>query len=287
MKRRRQRSYAPGELSVAGKVLVYFLILLGLLLFMFPLFWMVTTSFKTQGAVFKLPPEWFPYPLQWKNYVDVFSDHPFGKYIWNTVWYTAISVFATVFTSAMVAFGFARLRARGSLILFAIVLSTMMLPQQVTMIPQYLIFNKLGWVDSYLPLIIPAFGGSAFLIFLLRQFYTGISRELDDAVKIDGGGYTVLFFRVILPLSVPAMATAAIMEFMFRWNDLMGPLIYLNNSDLYPLSLGLANFTATYAQTPWNLLMAGSVMAVLPPLLLFFFAQKYFIQGIVISGAKG
>ena len=155
------------------------------------------------------------------------------------------------------------------------------------MIPQYLLFNKIGWIDSYLPLIVPSLGGSAFLIFLLRQFYLGIPRELDEAVKIDGGGYLTMYFRVILPLSIPALATAGIMEFMYRWNDLMGPLIYLSSTLKYPLSLGLANFRAAYSATPWNLLMAASLVAVLPPLLLFFFAQKYFIQGIVISNTKG
>lgn len=283
----RKKNYRHGELSLIMKVIVYLLIFMGLILFMFPLFWMVSTSLKTQGAVFRLPPEWFPYPLQWENYLQVFQDHPFGRYMLNTVGYSAITIFATVFASSLVAFAFARLRAKGSNILFALVLSTMMLPQQVTMVPQYLIFHRLGWVDSYLPLIVPSFGGSAFLIFLLRQFYLGISQNLDDAVKIDGGGYLTIFFRILLPLSIPAMATAAIMEFMFRWNDLMGPLIYLHTSDLYPLSLGLANFTAAYAQTPWHTLMAASIIAVLPPLILFFFAQKYFIRGIVITGTKG
>ncbi|EXX85412.1 sugar ABC transporter ATP-binding protein, partial [Paenibacillus darwinianus] len=160
-------------------------------------------------------------------------------------------------------------------------------PPQVTLIPQYLLFNKLDWIDTYLPLIIPSLAGSAFLIFLLRQFYMGISKELDEAVKIDGGGYSTMFFRIILPLSIPAMATAAILEFMYRWNDLIGPLIYLSTGSKYPLSLGLSNFTAAYGATPWNLLMAASIVAVTPPLLLFFFAQKYFIQGIVISGSKG
>jgi multiple sugar transport system permease protein len=155
------------------------------------------------------------------------------------------------------------------------------------MIPQYLLFNQLNWVDTYLPLVIPAFGGSAFIIFLLRQFYMGISKDLDEAVKIDGGGYATMFFRIIVPLSVPALATAAILEFMYRWNDLIGPLIYLSSGEKYPLSLGLSNFTAAYSATPWNLLMAASMVAVFPPLLLFFFAQKYFIRGIVITGSKG
>jgi multiple sugar transport system permease protein len=276
-----------GELSPMGKGIVYLLLFVGLILFAFPLFWMLTTSLKTLGSVHRLPMEWIPSPIVWSNYVQVFQDVPLQLYIWNTVWYTGVTMFTTAFASAMVAFAFARLRARGRNVLFALVLSTMMIPPQVTLIPQYLLFNKLDWIDTYLPLIVPSLGGSAFLIFLLRQFYMGISKELDEAVKIDGGGYYTMFFRIILPLSVPAMATAAILEFMYRWNDLIGPLIYLSTGSKYPLSLGLSNFTAAYGATPWNLLMAASIVAVTPPLLLFFFAQKYFIQGIVISGSKG
>jgi multiple sugar transport system permease protein len=282
-----RKSYNHGELAPASKVLVYVLLFLGLLLFAFPIFWMVTTSLKQLGDVHVLPMIWIPHPVMWGNYKQVFEDVPLLNYLWNTVWYTAITVFATAFSSAMVAFGFARLRARGSRVLFGIVLATMMIPPQVTMIPQYLIFNKLNWIDSYLPLIVPSFTASAFLIFLLRQFYLGISKDMDEAVKIDGGGYFTLFSRIILPLSIPAVATSAILEFMYRWNDLIGPLIYLSSDKKYPLSLGLSNFTAAYGATPWNLLMAASIVAVLPPLLLFFFSQKYFIQGIVISASKG
>jgi multiple sugar transport system permease protein len=283
----RSRRITHGELSVFGKVVVYALLLLGLLLFAFPLFWMLTTSLKDLGDVHKIPMTWIPSPIRWSNYAKVFQDVPLALYIVNTVAYTAVTMFAVALSSSLVAFGFARLRARGSKFLFLLVLSTMMIPPQVTLIPQYLLFNQFNWIDTYLPLVIPAFGGSAFIIFLLRQFYMGFSKELDEAVKIDGGGYFTMYLRIILPLSIPSLATAAILEFMYRWNDLIGPLIYLSSGDKYPLSLGLSNFTAAYAATPWNLLMAASVIAVLPPLLLFFFAQKYFIQGIVISGSKG
>jgi multiple sugar transport system permease protein len=276
-----------GDLSPIGKLVVYVIMFVGLLLFAFPLYWMVITSLKDLGDVHRLPMTWIPNPFRWHNYAQVFDDVPLLRYVWNTIAYTAITVFAVTLASALVAYGFARLRARGSTALFALVLSTMMIPPQVTLIPQYLLFNQFNWVDTYLPLVIPAFGGSAFIIFLLRQFYLGISKDLDEAVKIDGGGYATMFFRVILPLSLPALATAAILEFIYRWNDLIGPLIYLSDGDKYPLSLGLSNFTAAYSATPWNLLMAASMVAVLPPLLIFFFAQKYFIRGIVITGSKG
>lgn len=283
----KKTSYAPGELSSTGKLITYLILGTGLAIFLFPVLWMVFTSLKSLEQIVSEPLSLLPSTWNWSNYVEVFENHPFGTYLWNTTWYTIVTVIGTVFFSAVIAFGFARFRARGKTVLFAVILSTMMLPPQVIMIPQYLLFNTIGWVDSYLPLTVPVLAGSAFLIFLLRQFYMGLPKELDEAVMIDGGGYFTIFFRIILPLSTPAMATAAIMEFMFRWNDLIGPLIYLNTQDLYPLSLGLANFTAAYAATPWQLLMAASVMAVVPPLVLFFFAQKYFIQGIVISGAKG
>jgi multiple sugar transport system permease protein len=276
-----------GELGILEKLNVYLLLLLGLVLFLFPLLWMLSTSLKTLGKVQKLPMTWIPDPFMWVNYVEVFQAVPFLRYIWNTVWYTGTSVFLAVFASSLAAFAFARLRARGRTMLFVFVLSTMMIPPQVTMIPQYLLFNQLNWVDSYLPLIVPSIGGSAFLIFLLRQFYLGISKELDEAVKIDGGGYTTLYFKIILPLSLPACATAAILEFMYRWNDLIGPLIYIQSGEKYLLALALANFTAAYGATPWNLLMAASVISVIIPLIIFFSAQKYFIQGIVISGSKG
>ncbi|MBS4195284.1 carbohydrate ABC transporter permease [Lederbergia citri] len=281
----RKKTFKYGELSVTGKVFVYILLLLGLCLFGFPVYWMISTSLQTLGQVHQQL--MFPKTFQWDNYKEVFGTHPMGMYLWNTSWYTFLSMFGAAFSSSLVAFAFARLRARGSTVLFALILSTMMIPGQVTMIPQYLIFNKLGWIDSYLPLIIPSFGASAFLIFLLRQFYLGIPKELDEAVKIDGGGYFTMYFRIILPLSIPAIATAGIMEFMYRWNDLMGPLIYLSTQTKYPLSLGLAAFRGAYGTTPWNLLMAASFVAVIPPLTLFFFAQKYFIQGIVISATKG
>ncbi len=284
---RRKKLYAYGERSPGEKLVIYILLTLVLLLFLFPVFWMLTTSLKTMGEIHRIPQTWIPSSIQWENYLEVFRISPFANYLWNTVWYTAVTVFATAFSSSFVAFGFARLRAKGSTILFAVVLSTMMLPPQVVMIPQYLLFNQLGWVDSYLPLVVPSFAASAFLIFLLRQFYLGIPRELDEAVKIDGGGYFTIYFRIILPLSIPALATAGILEFMFRWNDLMGPLIYLHTVEKYPLSLGLANLTAEMGGTPWNLLMAASVMAVTPPLVLFFLAQKHFIRGIVITGTKG
>ncbi|WP_139993246.1 carbohydrate ABC transporter permease [Paenibacillus paridis] len=283
----KRKTYIHGQLRPAEKLLVYILLGAGAILFAFPLFWMLSTSLKSPGDIHKVPMVWIPAKIQWANYKQIFIDAPMGNYLWNSIWYTGITVVGTVITSSMAAFAFARMKARGSILLFGLVLSTMMIPSQVTLIPQYLLFNKLHWTGTYLPLVIPAFTASAFTIFLMRQFYLGISRELDEAVKIDGGSHFVMYFRILIPLSAPAFATAAILEMMSRWNDLFGPLIYLNDGAKYPLSLGLVNFTAAYGATPWHLLMAASLVAVLPLLIIFFFAQKYFIQGIVISGSKG
>ncbi|WP_274651080.1 carbohydrate ABC transporter permease [Paenibacillus humicola] len=273
-------------LSVPGKVLVYVLLGIFTIFFLFPLAWMLTTSLKVLGDVYLMPPKWIPWPMLWKNYVQIFIDQPMLAYLWNSLGYTVYCVVGTAISSSLVAYGFARLRARGRNALFLLVLATMMIPSQVTMIPQFLLFSGAGWMDTYLPLVIPAFAGSAFNIFLLRQFYLGLPRALDEATMIDGGGYFTIFRLIILPLSLPSMATVGILEFMYRWNDLMGPLVYLNTTSKYPLALGLTNFSAAYGATPWNLLMAASIVSVVPLLLIFFLAQKHFIQGIVINASK-
>jgi len=284
---KRKKSYNHGDLRLMDKAIIYILLYGGVLLFAFPLFWMLSTSLKTISEIHRVPMTWFPAHLQWINYKQIFIDAPMARFLWNSVWYSAVTVGAVVFSSSMAAFAFARLRARGSMLLFGLVLSTMMIPSQVTLIPQYLLFTKLHWTGTYLPLVIPAFTASSFTIFLMRQFYLGITKELDEAVKIDGGSHFTMYFRILIPLSMPAFATAAILELISRWNDLFGPLIYLNDMTKYPISLGLANFTAAYGATPWHLLMAASLVAILPLLFIFFFAQKYFIQGIVVSGSKG
>lgn len=273
--------------SVGGKITVYTLLILLSAFFIFPFLWMITTSLKLLGDVYLMPPKLISWPIQWINYVNIFTQQPLLQYLWNTVVYVVFCMIGTSISSSMVAFAFARLRARGKNVLFAIVLGTLLLPSQVTMIPQYLLFKDFGWLNTYLPLIVPAFAGSAFNIFLLRQFFRGLPQELDEAVTIDGGGFFTIYFRIILPLSIPVLATVAILELMYRWNDLIGPLIYLNNTNLYPISLGLANFSAAYGGTPWNLLMAASFVSVIPLLIIFFVAQKWLIRGIVISGSKG
>lgn len=259
----------------------------GSILALLPVLWMLSTSLKASGDVLLVPPRWIPHPLLWSNYVTALTAQPFALYYRNTVTYALLAVVGETFSSAMVAYALARLRGPGYRLFFLIILSTMMLPWQVTLIPQFLLFRALGWVDSILPLVVPTYFGSAFFIFLLNQFYLTIPDEMDDAARIDGASDYQIFWRIILPMSGPALATVAIMSFMYHWNNFLGPLLYLSSKEKLVISVALQRFTGAYGATRWDLLMAASLVALLPCVLLFFFAQRYFIQGIVVSGLKG
>jgi len=279
------------NLSLAARGLYLVIALVGAFLMLFPLLWMISTALKQPGDVFATPPVIFPVPPQWHNFPDGFTapalPDRFPVYVWNTTWYTILEVIGDTFVGAFVAFGFARLRAPGSTALFFLVLGTIMIPFQATLVPQIILFRELGWIDTPLPLIVPTFFGNAFNIFLLRQFFRGIPRELDEAATIDGMGYPGIFLKIILPLSKPALAAVAVFSFVFHWNDLLGPLVYLNTTAKYPVSLALQAFQGAYGYAQWNLLMAMALVSALPCLILFFVAQRYFIQGIVVSGVKG
>jgi multiple sugar transport system permease protein len=258
----------------------------------FPVFWLISTALKPASEVFTSPPILFPAQPQWHNFPDTVTssalpDGNYFVYIWNTTWYTALEVLGDTFVGAFVAFGFARLRAPGSTVLFFLVLATIMVPFQATLIPQIVLFRTLGWFDTPLPLIVPTFFGNAFNIFLLRQFFRGIPRELDEAATIDGLGYPGIFLRIMLPLSKPALAAVAVFSFVFHWNDLLQPLIYLNTTRRYTVSVALQSFSGAYGLADWNQLMAAALISALPCLILFFVAQRYFIQGIVVTGIKG
>jgi multiple sugar transport system permease protein len=230
----------------------------------------------------------------WSNYIRAVTIFPvpFWVFIRNSFFMSLAVTIGTVMSSSIVAFAFARLRFRGSRSLFLVALSTMMLPQQVTMIPLFILFSKLGWVNTYKPLIIPAFFasssflGNAYFVFMLRQFYTTIPRELDDAARIDGCGILGLFFRIMLPLSRPALGIVAIFSFTWTWNEFLGPLIYLSRMETFPLTIALSFLRAAHGVL-WSELMVVSFIAMLPPVILFFIAQKFYIQGIVITGVKG
>lgn len=282
---RRGRSWWRTQILL-GKVAVHTILIAGALILMVPLAWMISTSLKDLGDVFYFPPRWIPDPIRWSNYIEVFRVVPFGRYIFNTAQIVLVDVVGKVLSCSLVAFSFARLRWRGRDTLFLIMLATLMLPSQVTLIPQFILYRKLGWIDTYLPLVLPNWFGGPFLTFLLRQFYMTIPLELDDAARIDGASLFGIYWRIILPLSKPALTAVAIFMFNGSWNAFLGPLIYLHSREKYVIALGLRSFMQEY-YTEWHLLMAGSLIAMVPVLVIFFFAQKYFIQGVVFTGVKG
>src|SRR5262245_5411391 len=261
---------------------------IGVLIILFPLGWMISTSLKTRVESIKIPPTVFPQVPQWNNYYTALvTAAPFGRYFYNTMFYALSVMFAELLSCSFIAYGFARLRAPGKNYLFLLVLATMMMPGWVTLIPQYILFSRIGWLNSYKPLIIPHFFGSAYLIFMLRQFYKTLPNDYEEAALIDGANYLGLWPRICLPLSVPALGAVSILSFMFHYQDYNGPLIYINDQLKYPLSIGLQQFQAPFGGTQFNLLMAASIASIIPPIIVFFVAQRYFIQGIVVSGVKG
>lgn len=268
---------------------VTFLILTGAaLLFLLPLFWMVSTSLKPKEQIFAYPLVWLPDPPQWINYSKALNNPSFKflLFLQNSLYYAVTATIGTVISCALVAYAFARLRWWGRDVWFVITLSSMMIPGPVVLIPLFLIFKDIGWVGTFKPLIVPAFMGSPFFIFLLRQFFLTIPMDLSDAARIDGASDWGIFWRVILPLTQPALATVALFTFLGCWNDFLGPLIFLNDGRKYTLAVGLAAFRGQY-RTQWDLMMAAATVITLPIVVIFFFAQKRFIQGITLTGMKG
>ncbi|MHB0855934.1 MAG: carbohydrate ABC transporter permease [Anaerolineae bacterium] len=268
------------------RVLSHVMLLVGSIFFVSPLFFMLSTSLKASRQIAMFPPVWIPNPMIWRNYKDVFLYAPMHQYFFNTLLITSTWVVGAALTSSLAAYAFARIRAPGRNVLFMILLSTLMLPGVVTLIPQYILFARLDWVGTFLPLTIPALSGSAFYIFLMRQFFMTIPMDLEDAALIDGCGRFRTYSTIILPLAKPVLATATVFAFMGGWNDYMGPLIYLNNKRNYTMSLGLQVFTREHS-AEWGMLMAASTMMVAPIIILFFVAQKNFVQGITMTGIKG
>jgi multiple sugar transport system permease protein len=254
-----------------------------------PFFWMLSTALKPDALVFSIPPQWFPYPWMWRNFVDAMTvlGHPVHLYAWNTTLISVLGVTGVALSSSLVAFGFARLDFPGRNSLFLLVISTMMLPRFVTIVPQFILFQRIGWLDTFLPLIVPYWFAAPFHIFLLRQFFLAIPAELDDAARVDGASSVQIYLRIVLPLSTPALTTVAIFAFVYHWNDLLEPLIFLSSQENWTLALFLASFQGYMQQPRWNLLMAASTILTLPILILFFFAQRLFIGGITVTGIKG
>jgi multiple sugar transport system permease protein len=268
------------------RILTYALLLAGTAVLMIPFFWMISTSLKPLDEVYVYPIIWIPSELVWANYRDVFTNVPFAHYLYNSAFIAAVAIVGNLLGSSIAAFSFARLRFPGRNALFLVMLSTLMVPAWVTMIPHFMLFKWLGWLDSYLPILVPAFFAQPFYTFLLRQFFLGIPVDLEDAARIDGCSSFGIFWRIFLPLAVPALATVAIFSFFYYWNDLLYPLIYLQSQDKFPVAMGIATFRGEqYAN--FALMMAAATMALLPMLIVFFFAQRLFIQGVVITGVKG
>ena len=279
-----QRRREAGRLARLALAVV--VLTIGAVTMVLPLVWMVSTSLKNLAEANAFPPAWIPSTPRWSNYQEIFDRVPFALFIFNSFKVTVLGVVGQLLTTSMAGFVFARLRFWGREPLFLLLLATLMIPPQVTLVPQYLIFKELGWVNSHLALLMPFWFGGAFGTFLMRQFFLTIPQDLVDAARIDGCTPLRMFWEIFLPLSVPALATLAIFTFLGRWNDLLGPVIYLNASDLMTVTIGISYFIGQYyADTP--LLMAASFVSIVPTVLLFVVAQRYFIRGVVLSGLKG
>ncbi|HZB96906.1 MAG TPA: carbohydrate ABC transporter permease [Herpetosiphonaceae bacterium] len=274
--------------KIVPRILLYTLVILLSILFALPFIWMVSTSLKDDPQTFRVPPIWLPNPMRFANYPEALTKYPFGQYFVNTLWYAIPSTVGSILSSAIVAYGFSRIRWRGRNLIFFVCLTTIMIPFQVRFIPLYIIFKNLHWLNSYKPLIVPAFFGNVYYIFLLRQFFMSIPHELSEAAKIDGASEWSVLTKIILPLAKPALAVVGLFQFIGAWNDYLGPLIYLNRSNLFPISLGLENFNSAFAESlRWPYTMAASTVTILPIVILFFVAQRTFVEGVTVTGIKG
>lgn len=270
-----------------GNIFTYLILLLVSIVLMLPLVWMVSISLKPMSEIAQFPPTLLPENVQWGNYLETIQAFPFFQYTRNTLIITSFVVLGNVLSNSFIAYGFAKIDFPGRKLLFSLVLSTMMIPGFVVMIPQYVLFSQIGWVGTYLPLIVPSFFGSGFNIFLMRQFYMSIDNELIEAAQIDGANHLYIWSRLMLPLTKPALITIGIQSFNAAWNDFLGPLLYIHDERLYTLQIGLQVFQ-NQSTTQWNYLMAGATLVLLPTVFLFLFAQRYFIEGMDLSaGTKG
>lgn len=271
-----------------GRIITYIILIFAAVICLFPFLWMVSTSFKETSEIYKMPPDLIPTNPTVQNYIEGWKGADFGLFFKNSLFITIIATVGTVLSSAFVAYGFARFKARFSGLLFTILLATMMLPTQVTLIPQYLMYNKLGMVNTYFPLLIPSWlGGGAFNIFLFIQFFRTLPKELDEAAKIDGANSFQIFTKIMLPAVKPVMLAVLVMSLVYNWNDFFSPLIYLNDNKKFTIAIGLQFFKGSQGNVQIGQMMAMSLVALLPVLIIFAVCQKYFIQGIKMSGLKG
>lgn len=268
-----------------GKIVIFILLAVGAIFIMFPLLWMVSTALKSDKELFVnasfIPKDWV-----WSNFPKAWKSAPFTTYLKNTLFITVMGVIGAIISNSLVAYGFARINFKGKKVLFAMVLATMMIPGTVTMIPTYILFAKLRWVGTFLPLVVPPFFAGAFNVFLLRQFLLGVPNDYSEAAKIEGANEFMIYWKIILPLCKPALTAIAIFEFNGKWNDFMGPLLYLNKEKMYTLQIGLRTFQGSNGME-WQMFMAASLMVLLPVVVIFFVLQNYFIEGVSMSGIKG
>lgn len=274
------------QLNLLKRLLLYVTLVVGAIFVTIPFIWLVSSSLKPQSQLVAFPPIWIPDPILWQNYTKALTSLPFARFIANTMTIAVGATLGTLVSSSLGAFAFARLRWRFRDTIFFLLLLTMMLPGQITMIPRFVLFARLGWVNTYLPLIIPAWFANPFFVFLLRQFFMGLPSELDDAARIDGASIFGIYWRIMLPLSKPVLATVALFSVQHHWNAFIGPLIYLHDLDKFTAAIGLRYFV-TETTVNYSLQMAASATFTIPIILLFFVGQRYFIQGIVFSGVKG
>jgi ABC-type glycerol-3-phosphate transport system permease component len=269
-----------------GLAVIYLLLVAGGVVFALPFLWMVRTALMDYVQVQRLPLQWIPNPIRWENFRESLSFMDFPVLLRNTLVITVLVIIGQVLSCSLVAFGFARLEFPGREFLFIVLLSTMMLPVMVTEIPRFILFRHFGWIDTILPLVVPAYFGAPFFIFLLRQFFKSVPKDLDDAARIDGCSAWRIWWQIMMPLSKPVLAVVVIFGFIWTWNDFWGPLIYLRTADKKTLSLGLQVFQGIY-QTYYHYLMAASLVVLSPVLVIYVFCQRYFTRGIVMTGLKG
>lgn len=279
-----------GDLSARAiaRSAAFYALMVGLaLVFVLPLIWMLSTSLKNDVQTYHVPPIWVPWPMRFANYPEALRAQPFGLFFVNSFRYAVLTVVGQVIACSLAAYGFGRLRWKGRDVLFAVCLATMMIPYQVTMVPLFITFKHLGWINSYKPLIVPAFFGSAYFIFLLRQFFLTIPQELSEAARIDGTSELGILLRIILPLAKPALAVVGLFQFMGAWDNYLGPLIYINDQKMYPVALGLQLFKSNFVEKlAWPYLMAATTVTIVPVIVLFYVTQKTLVEGISITGIK-
>lgn len=267
------------------KALRYVVLVAVGLFFFVPFAWLISTSLKSDSQIFSYPPQWIPSPVRWQNYVDAFQAVPYLQYLLNSLTVTALAVVGNLLSVPPVAYAFSKLHWPGRDKVFLLVLATMMLPFQITMIPLYSIYVKLNWVNTYLPLVLPDFFGKAYFVFMMRQFFNNVPNELLEAGRIDGASEFRIYWQLVLPLARSALVTVTLFAFVWSWTDFLGPLIYLTDPDKWTISLGLSQFTTSYG-FQWAQLMAASAIFIIPMVIFFFFMQKSFLEGISTSGIK-